>query len=177
MKTSQVNTDYNQQAADFLTKTGATMQVKFLRNGKHFDDDKDVRDIYEITIKRGQRKYAFNFGQSIMDSQYYQDKIQGRTYTMSGGNRTGNYSINDIQKYQSGGQQLKIVKGQEPTAYDILACLQKYDVGTLEDFCGDFGYDTDSKKAEKTYKAVVDEFKNVCALFTDAEIEELQEIQ
>jgi len=32
----------------------------------------------------------------------------------------------------------------EPTLYSVLACLQKYDVGTFEDFCNEFGYDTDN---------------------------------
>ena len=182
MNTTQVNTEnsYQKQANDFLEQTGVTFEAKFLENGKHFTDDKDVRDIYKITLKRGRRKYSFKFGQSIANSQYYQDKIKERTYTLSGGSRTGNYSINDISKYQGGlgfGQQMKIVAGKTPTAYDVLVCLTKYDPGTFEDFCSEFGYDTDSRKAEKTYMAVKDEWQNVCALFTDSEIEQLQEMQ
>jgi len=64
-----------------------------------------------------------------------------------------------------------------PTAYDVLACLQKYDVGTFEDFCSEFGYDEDSRKAFKIYKAVIREWKNVELLFTEEQIEKLQEIQ
>lgn len=64
---------------------------------------------------------------------------------------------------------------EEPTLYDILACLQKYDCGTFEDFCSEFGYGTDSRKAEKIYKAVCREFDAVDRLFNDV-IEELQEI-
>lgn len=67
-------------------------------------------------------------------------------------------------------------RGENPTEYDILACLQKYDVGTFEDFCAEFGYDEDSRRAEKTYKAVVKEYNNVIRLFDDV-LEELQEIQ
>ena len=167
---------YEQSANDFLNKTGATIEISFLRNGKHFDDDKDSRDIYKITVKRGSRSMVFNFGQSTMNSQYYQDSIKGRTYTLNGSCRTGNYSINDIAKYQTGGQKLILVKGKKPTNYDILACLQKYEVGTFDDFCGDFGYDTDSRKAEKIYDAVVKEYTDLCTLFSDAEIEEMKEI-
>jgi len=70
-----------------------------------------------------------------------------------------------------------IAAGEEqPNMYDILVCLQKNDVGTLEDFCDEFGYDTDSIQANKTYKAVCKEFKAVENIFGDI-IEELQEIQ
>lgn len=66
-------------------------------------------------------------------------------------------------------------RGEEPRAYDVLACLTKNDPGTFEDFCGEFGYSTDSRKAEKTYKAVVKEFAGVQRLFGDV-IERLAEI-
>lgn len=57
---------------------------------------------------------------------------------------------------------------KEPTMYDILSCLQKYDCGTFENFCDEFGYDTDSRKAERTYKAVCKEYKAVVRLFGDS---------
>lgn len=68
-------------------------------------------------------------------------------------------------------------RGEKPTEYDILACLQGYDVGSFEDFCGDFGYDNDSIKAFQTYKKVANEFKNLSLLYSDSELEMLQEIQ
>ena len=148
----------------------------FLKNGKHFEDDNTTRDIYTISLTRGSRNYTFEFGQSVMKSQYYQDKIQGRTYTLSGDCRTGNYRINDIDKYKSGGNNLTLVKGEEPSLYDVLACLTTYDPGTFEDFCSEFGYDTDSRKAEKIYNAVEGEWLKVQSLFNDDELEILREI-
>ena len=65
---------------------------------------------------------------------------------------------------------------QEPTIYDVLTCLQKYDVGTFENFCDEFGY-TNDRKAERTHKAVVKEFKNMSRLFTPEELDLLSEIQ
>lgn len=163
-------------------KFGIEYECKFLKNDYHFDNDKSTRDIYEITLKRGTRDYTFNFGQSLMDSQYYQDSIKERTYTLNGQNRTGNYIIHDISKFikafpDGGSQKLKLVKGKEPELYDILTCLTKYDVGTFENFCSEFGYDEDSRSAEKTYNAVVKEYESMCRLFSDEELEVLQLIQ
>ena len=65
---------------------------------------------------------------------------------------------------------------EEPTMYDILTCLQKYDVGSFEEFCSEFGYDTDSRTAERTYKAVCKEYEAMDRLFSDI-MDEMQEIQ
>lgn len=61
-----------------------------------------------------------------------------------------------------------------PTAYDVLASITKYEVFSFEDFCGDYGYDIDSRGAYKTYKAVLKEWKNIERLFTTDQIELLQ---
>lgn len=130
-----MNTTYTEQAEKFLTETGTIIETKFLYNGPHFEDDKENRDVYEITIKRPTRSpalWVFKFGQSIAAS--------------------------------------------TPTAYDVLACLTKYDPGTFQNFCDEFGYDTDSRKAEKTYFAVQEEWSNVQRLFGDV-IDQLAEIQ
>lgn len=64
-----------------------------------------------------------------------------------------------------------------PGAYSILACLTKYDPGTFEDFCSNYGYDTDSRQAEKTYKAVCKEYESLTRLYDSEELEAMAEIQ
>lgn len=66
--------------------------------------------------------------------------------------------------------------GQEPTAYDILSCITKYDPYTFENFCADFGYDSDSRKAEKIYHACCREYAGVVRVFGDV-LEQLREIE
>lgn len=70
-------------------------------------------------------------------------------------------------------------KDELPNEYDVLACLQKYPVGTFEDFLWDFGYEITSnkeyKRIFKTYTAVKNEYKNVENMFGDV-LEELAEI-
>lgn len=63
----------------------------------------------------------------------------------------------------------------EPTMYDILTCLEKYESSDFEDFCSNYGYDNDSRKAYNIYLAVSREYKAVDRLFGDI-MEELQEI-
>ena len=63
-----------------------------------------------------------------------------------------------------------------PTMYDILTCLTKHNTETFEDFCSEYGYNEDSIKALKTYKAVQREFNGVNRLFSDV-LDQLQEIQ
>lgn len=165
--------NYQQQAADFLAKTGTTFTAEFLENGKHFDDDKDNRDIYKITLKKGQRKYSFNFGQSIAKSTKWVDKKTGNEFTTNGSPLKGNLKVVILTYITDYCTQ---VEGITPTAYDVLSCLTKYPVYDFEDFCSEYGYETDSRKAYKTYKAVKREWENLAILFNDEELELLREI-
>jgi len=182
MKTTEVN-EYQKQALDFLAATNTTFKCEFLKHGKHFENDKETRDIYKITLTRGNRSYSFNFGQSIAKSIRYQDKTTKKIFAKSGQGLEGNkYRYLYPERFPKNRAEekygdFKIIEGTPPSEYDILACLTKYSPGTFEDFYSEFGYDTDSRSAEKTYKAVLDEWVNIERLFNSEEIEMLQEIQ
>ena len=68
----------------------------------------------------------------------------------------------------------------EPTEYDILACLEKYDVGTIDDFVSEFGYEvhswSDVKRIENTYNATKKEYNDLCRIFTPEQMKALREI-
>ena len=174
--------DYEKQAIAFLEKTGTIFTCVFLKKGKHFDDDKEDRDIYSITLKRGDRSYTFKFGNSIANTF---SAMYGKTSVLlkSEWRKLPKQKIITFIRWYSkfndfGAKKTDIINmPKPPTAYDVLCCLQKYDPSTLEDFCSEYGYDTNSKKAEKTYLAVKEEYLNVCALFNSVELEELTEIQ
>jgi hypothetical protein len=75
-------------------------------------------------------------------------------------------------------------KNETPTAYDLLACIQKYNPGSFEDFCSEFGYEAYNKnytgrnaESNRIYKAVCKEWDKVNSFFTSDELEKLQEIQ
>lgn len=175
--------DYQKQAIDFLEQTGTKFDVEFVKHGKHFIDDKEERDIYKITLKRGNRSFSFDFGQSIVSSGQYKvakhlqnklwcEQTTGGKISLSAEEYKKLRYIHDIKKSILLNPDFKA-----PDEYDILACLQKYDPGTFENFCGEFGYDgRKPKRLIRLYKAVLNEWYNVAMLWNDNEIELLQEI-
>jgi len=64
--------------------------------------------------------------------------------------------------------------------YSALACCSSelYCPDTFEEFCSDFGYDEDSRSAEKTFRALLKMSKKLRAFFDTEEMrEDLGEIQ
>lgn len=166
--------NYEQQALEFLKMSGTTFSSKYLKTDKYFDEDKEERDIYEISLVSRGRSYVFKFGNSINNSGQYEllDHVLIKRF---GRNKI---SADEYKKLGFLEKQEAIVNKEfkKPTAYDVLACITKYDPGTLENFCAEFGYDVDSKKAEKTYIAVKDEWMNITRLFSESEMDILREI-
>ena len=174
--------DYKQQAQNIANRIGLKMTVEFLKHDFHFEGDKDKRDIYKITLTKGSRNYTFNFGQSINCSGEYIVAPHLRNKLWCEQNTGGKYALTqkEYAKMKHFGWRDEVYKNPNfaaPIMYNVLCCLQKYEVGTFENFCDDFGYDIDSKKAEKIYNAVLEEWRNVQVLFSDEEIEQLQQIQ
>jgi len=195
--------EYEKQAEQFLKETNTVFKAEWIKHDFYFQDDKDKRDIYEITLKRGDRVFKFNFGQSLDKSgltlfNLNEKRINHKNFeipeeiiklfNVKPKDKKRENSILTNEQYAKiklklwfedkhfslSGLKFKI--GEKPTAYDVLSCLQKQDVGTFENFCSEFGYDEDSRKAEKIYNAVCKEWDNVKMLWSDAEIEKLQEI-
>jgi len=184
----QIN-EYEQQALNFLEQTNTSFEVRFLKHDFYFPDDKEKRDIYKITLTRGERTYKFKFGQSINGS--------GLRLFHKSGERTKYkpfFIPEELRNIEDNRTRTKKIRfyfetnyfmlaglnydlGEKPTSYDVLASLHKYNVGTFGDFCSEFGYVQDSRKAEQTYKAVLDEYNNLKMLYSDKELEKMQEIQ
>lgn len=117
-------------------------------------------------------KTGVKFSAKLIDHDFYfpDDKETRDIYRI-------NLSRGKMRRSFKFGQSLVNSNGKTPpSAYDVLACLQTYEVGSFEDFCRDLRYDTDSRTAERTYKAVLKEYKMVCDIWTSDEIEGLSEI-
>jgi len=69
---------------------------------------------------------------------------------------------------------------EAPTAYDVLACIQKNHPGTFEEFCSDYGYNSrplaEYPEVLQTYRAVLKEWNGVSRFFTESEIQLIAEV-
>ena len=105
MKTEQ--SQYEIQANKFLADTGTAFQAEKIGHGFYFDDDKETRDIYNITLERNGQKWAFKFGQSVVNSDGpYLKKKQEEHRRKTGAFVTPNN-----------------LKPKKPSAYDVLAAI------------------------------------------------------
>ncbi len=141
-----------QQAKRFLAACGATMKIKYAGLDMPRWENK-LHCAYDCEIKTPRGKMTVRFYDSLRNTKIRADS------------------------------KLPMSKRREaePTEYDVLACLQKYDVGNMEDFMSEFGYEIKSVKDMTdfigTYNAVVKEYNSVCAVFTPEQMELLREIQ
>ena len=169
--------EYEKQAREFAEKIGLTMEANYLGHYPRLGDTSTA--VYQILLKRKGREYRFEFSTSLNDSWVWQEGYPGRTGYKSGKGAPSNMKSEHWYKIKSDGQTLgrwifKKTK-KTPTIYDILACITKNDPGSFYDFCADFGYSDDSISAEKTYRSVVEEWREVDRMFHDV-LDELQEI-
>lgn len=179
---------YEKQAADFVAATGLRITFRY-RGHQPFEGAKAPTALWLVTFAReGRKPWTFEYHDSLHDSYEWADDRDGRWGAMpatlygkveAGTRRT----IADAEQAAAAAGEPVAWGGYwvrrahpEPTAYDVLACLTKYDPGPHSVFCGDFGYDPDSIKGLNTWKAVAEEWHNVQRFFSEQELEQLRGI-
>lgn len=132
--------------------------VEYKGTDIHFTDDKEKRIILEIKVLRGENGMFFTFGMSIHDTELF---------ALSAKSAAQKLPFAEIYK--------KRYEIRDNLLYSILSCIASdyYCPETFEDFCTEFGYDTDSRRAEKTFHACLEQSRKLKTVFTPEEIEYL----
>jgi len=164
------------QAEDFLTRTNTKCLITYSHTApSDFSGANHKHDMYNVVLERNKRTYAFVFTDSLRNTQRREYARDARSLL---------YTRDDREARKLG---FKVTAGRlnkdellearkPPTAYDVLACLTKYDPGSFENFCADYGYSTDSRKGLAIWEAVHTEYAGVLQLFSDCMDDELREI-
>ena len=170
-------TDYKQKAKDFLASCNATIRIVFVgQEINHSWDEDKPRNKYHFYITTPLGKMDGYFWDSFQNTEF-----TNRTYAEhahAAMRKTPDYVL--PMDFPTIPQFIEQQRKTRPSAYDILACLEKYDVGTIDDFVREFGYEvrkwSDVRRIEDIYHAVVKQYHDLCRIFTPEQMEMLREI-
>ena len=168
--------EYLKRAKEFLNKANAKCEIVYGGISRNENwKEKAKRNWYDVTITTPRGKMTFTFWDSIHNTEISTMTFEEYVKKKPIYNRVEDMLYGEKVKAKNDLARLKA--DAVPNEYDVLACLEKYDVGTFEDFCSEFGYDEDSRTAERIYIAVIKEYKDLTRIFTEEQMEELSEIQ
>lgn len=168
--------EYLEQAKNFLNKANAKFEIVYGGISRNENwKEKEKRNWYDVTITTPRGKMTFTFWDSIHNTEIFTMTFEEYAKKKLKYNRVEDMSYGEKVKAKNDLARLKA--DAVPNEYDVLACLEKYDPGTFEDFCSELGYDEDSRTAERIYIAVIKEYKDLTRIFTEKQMEELSEIQ
>lgn len=170
--------EYDVQAADFLAVTQTTITRRRLGTFPYFPDDTNDRDVYEVTISNSKGTYTIDFGDSLQDTDdraWLENPVLNHKEDYARVERLG--IPTSPAGLPSKSRARELLKNWGPSDYTILATLEPYHPGAFEDFCSDYGYDTDSRKAFDTYQSVLHQHSNLSRLFTPDQLDLLAGVQ
>lgn len=192
---------YDQQAIDFLRKSGTTIKKEFVKYDLYFPDDKEKRNIWSITMNNKNHSYTFTYWDSIVNSSKYTTKpmknnieyLQYKKIIDASEKHNAQWTRKtfNIKHDEDFLTRMKNIwycntyfkpKNDsfievEPSDYSILACLDILYERDFNDFCDSYWYDNDSMNAKKIYDAYLEQDRNLRILFDRKELEQLAEIQ
>lgn len=166
--------EYLKQVEDFLEKANATCIIEYGGIARNENwKEKEKRNWYDVTLTTPRGRMSFMFWDSIHNTEIFNMDLEHYVA------KKLKMKISDISFIEKHKLQIQLNKEKAeavPNKYDVLACLTTYDVGTFEEFCREFGYDEDSKTAERIYIAVIKEYKELTRIFTPEQMKELRDI-
>lgn len=159
--------EYQEQALNFLKECSATLDIKFSHVGKNelWKDDNALREIYIFTINTPNGSYSSCFYDSIYNykrKQWIDKRLANTT----------RYGITGREAQRLREERKTLI----PNEYSILSCLDGHPVGSFKDWCWEFGYDDDSITALKLYAECQEEYDGLRKIFTNEQLEKLNEI-
>lgn len=122
-------------------RIGFTTSISFVRFGYYFQDDRDMRNVYSLTIKRNGKSASFTFGDSVANS-----IINGRNTT------------------EKKPKDYEIIYALVQDYYSFENALD------LNDFMYSYGYE-DKKVAQKILNRLKKDYDKLNRIFTSEEMQ------
>lgn len=176
--------EYDKQANKFLKVTDSTLEVRLADPQKAplWAVNEIHGNHYIVTLKSPRGAFTFDYWDSIANAK--QIKALQLIKNAQWGDISSDYYQAQDELKEIFGKKLSTVnvrrhydeyeKELHPRAYPVLACLNLLYSDSFEDFCAEYGYDTDSITASKTYSAMQEQDRMLRRLYTLDELELLE---
>ena len=168
--------EYTLQAQEFLKTCNAQMTINYM-GLRNTDWDNELHDFYMVNIVTPRGTMSVNYYDNLYNTELKNlpfDKLyekRHKRYYKSLLMHEQTKFINQIKKER---------EDNKVTEYHILSSLEKYDVGSIDEFIREFGYEVkklkDMTNILNTYNTVVEQYRDVCRCFTEEQIEQLRKI-
>ncbi|MDX9827190.1 MAG: hypothetical protein RBT73_05535 [Spirochaetia bacterium] len=136
---------------------------------KFFDSDTVPRLTLEITLSRKGKEISFPYGASLNDTETYELRRTRPHYGRT--QYRGKYFELGSQLHSALARDWK--EFETSLLYSILSSISaEYDTSPIfKEFCADFGYDEDSRKAFSLWQRCLEHAQKLQTLFTPEEVE------
>ena len=143
--------EYEYQTKEFLEKTNSTLSIEYVGDVESFPFSDD---------KLMHRKYICTLQRRRRPcGEYNSHKYEFPFYSSNA-------------DYEN---------GRDPNEYDVLACLECRDPGTIDDFVAEYGYEVhewaDVHRIESIYKEVKLQYEELARMYSELELEVLADIK
>lgn len=170
-----------------LAELGLSLSAEFVPASRFKDDEWRRGAVnFTVTVTKGERAiysgpYAYGIGHLPGYVAKYADKLMAERIMIDMRER-GVWPIGGLAIFNNGGMPAfpKTAPVPAPLLRDVMRSLLSdagaIDHGSFESWAGDYGYDTDSRKAEQTYRACLDTGLALRAALSDSVLAELREM-
>jgi hypothetical protein len=168
-----------EQLADIVPTLGVTIDAKYLSFGPRDGWGKEPMFNWTVTLKRWTATtmtLAYSMGAAHCEWMTWKEAVRAGCH-----NRRDYDDATKLpplrgafekETMHTAEMRARYTRPTPPTLADVLGCLcadaSGYDnARTFEEWAGDYGYDTDSRKAESTYRVVAEQAKQLRHLLGD----------
>lgn len=175
-------TDHKITIQSLIDTLGLTMTAEFIPMKRPVSEVKHPKLHWSCTFKRGKQSMTVGYHQGIGYVQGYQQAYGKSPYIRQCQETAYRMTCEDgrLYKYDAALKYYRpIGKQPAPNIIDVLYCLiMDSDVlerGGFEEWASDYGYDTDSRKAEQTYKLCLEQSLKLKELIRQDELDQLRD--
>jgi hypothetical protein len=169
--------DISKERADFISSLGLDYKALFVPFSKSRNaGDKDNSLNWLIALSSGRRSLSIHSTQGIGHLSGYKMSFNHRMSVDDNNTITRSVETGVVFSLAAACAVAQPAPELEEVLYSLVMDSSVLDAGTFEEWADDYGYDTDSRKAEATYRGCLENALTLRAMIGDEALQKLREL-